>query len=290
MGEPMTGPTRPVDVMCLSYLAAVDVLEVERYPRPNHGALIRRTHASLAGDGPLVAVTATALGLTAGVIANPVGDCPTGRAVLAVLATHNVTPAPPTHASAVTPRLTVVTDDDGTRTWFADLADALSDLTTVDLTPLTTARLVYLDCYRVTADAAIRALRTLDPQQPLHLNLGGDQPDPRLPDLTRHRPIVVQTSLDEAVADQAPALATELHQRLRPHTAVVTTGAHGAVAHTGTRLHRHTPVLGPVGPTHGAGAVFSAAHIHARLAGADTSTALTAACETATRHRIRRTP
>lgn len=123
------------DVVCVSYLADTTILMVDAYPVPDHGAVVRHTETSLAGDGPLMAMTASRLGLRTAVIANDVGLDPAGRRLLTQLDRHGIDHTIRLRDGARTPTLTVITDNAGTRTWFAHLEPALALLDTVDLTP-----------------------------------------------------------------------------------------------------------------------------------------------------------
>jgi hypothetical protein len=77
---------RSVDLICASYLAIGHVLRVASHPPRNGGAEVTERIVSTAGDGVVVALTGTALGMRAGLIANPVGIDPDGLAPLRHLA------------------------------------------------------------------------------------------------------------------------------------------------------------------------------------------------------------
>lgn len=157
----------------------------------------------------------------------------------------------------ITPQLTVISDDT-TRTWFASLHDAYANLLAADLTPLGQARLAYIDCYRVLADAAARCIAAAQ-GTPLLLNLGGDQPSNAvIAAATGQKVLAVQTSLDEAAADTAADVADALFQQFAPQAVIVTLGRYGALARTHQGLHRATPQTAVIHHTHGAGAAFSA--------------------------------
>ena len=133
----MTSATGP-DLACFGYLAHAQVIRVGAYPQANAGAAVGEVIASLAGDAPITAITAARLGHGASLVANRVGLDPPGQAVLDMLdsagVAHRCQPAAASGRS--TPQVTVVTDDAGTRTWFAWLGPAVDHLTTVDLSPL----------------------------------------------------------------------------------------------------------------------------------------------------------
>jgi sugar/nucleoside kinase (ribokinase family) len=280
----MTPPTG-IDLACFGYLAYAQVTTVAAYPAANTGAQVIQVIPSLAGDAPITALTARRLGSSVHLVTNPVSVDPAGQAVLDLLDTAGVTHhAVPNAASGPgTPQLTIVTDEAGTRTWFAWLGNAVDQLTAVDLSPLRTARLAYIDCYRIIdaqAAAAIAASQT-----PLLLNLGGDPVSNAVIDAATQRHIAfVQTNLDERDAEQAEAIAAELFARLEPETAVVTLGGLGAVGYTATGAFRVPAPQVPVLRTHGAGAAFSGGLARAHLTGATTRQAVQAACRAGTAH------
>jgi sugar/nucleoside kinase (ribokinase family) len=277
------GADRHLDLACFSYLADVQLLHVDAYPRANGGAIIEQAATSVAGDGPLTALTAAGLGLRTALISNRVGADTAGRALLdgldAAGVRHDLHPDP----GRRTPNLTVVADRD-TRTWFASLADAVADLDTADLTPLTDARLAYVDCYRAVTAAAARAVRAAG-DTPLLLNLGGDPLEDRIVAAARSaRLCAVQTNLDETDARHAEAVALRLFDRLRPDAAIVTLGRLGALAATRDGVHRAAAAPAVVLHTHGGGAAFSAGYAHAVLTGADIPAAVRAGCDAGTAH------
>ncbi|WP_307831520.1 carbohydrate kinase family protein [Nucisporomicrobium flavum] len=257
---------------------------MDAYPRANGGAVVTEIAASLAGDGPLTAVTAANLGLRTAMISNSVGDDPSGALALAWLdqarVTHQLRPA----IDKITPQLTIISDT-RTRTWFAALHDAYTGLAHVPLLLLGQARLAYIDCYTVIAGAAERAIRNAT--TPLLLNLGGDTPPPSLIDAAKERNVLtVQTSIDEDSVDTAVDVAATLRRRFTTPTAIVTVGRHGAVAATDdgiVRVPAPTPTA-HIRHTHGAGAALSAGYAAAILSGADLPEALTAGCTAGTRH------
>lgn len=155
----MTGATG-TDLACFGYLAFAQVTSVAAYPAANSGAQVVQVFPSLAGDAPITAITARRLGCTAHLVSNKVSLDPAGQTVLDMLNTAGVThqAVPASTGGLGTPQLTIVTDDAGTRTWFAWLGNAADQLATADLTELTTARLAYVDCYRLIDAAAAAAI------------------------------------------------------------------------------------------------------------------------------------
>jgi sugar/nucleoside kinase (ribokinase family) len=273
-----------LDLVCVSYLADTQLLRVAEYPPANAGAVVEHIAISIAADGPLAALTAARLGRRVGLIANAVGTDPAGLRVLDTLHRAGVRHAITALPDIATPQMTVVVDDNGTRTWFGALLDAVDHVRAANLHLLTRTRLIYLDCYRVLIPAAIRVISAAG-TTPLLLNLGGDPVDENVIDATQDRHVAMaQTSLDEADAHQAEALADDLFARLRPDAAVVTLGRLGALARTRTGTHRAAAPPVAVTHTHGAGAAFSAGYAHALLARADIDAALHAGCQAGAAH------
>ncbi|MEV6966616.1 carbohydrate kinase family protein [Hamadaea sp. NPDC051192] len=281
----LTPATGGPDLACFGYLAYAQVKTVAAYPAANTGAQVDQVFPSLAGDAPIAALTARRLGSTAHLVSNRVSLDPAGQAVLDTLDTAGVThhAIPSTTPGLGTPQLTIVTDHAGTRTWFAWLGNAVEQLAAVDLTPLTTARLVYIDCYRVLDDPAATAITAS--RAPLLLNLGGDPLSDAIAEAASRRPIAfVQTNLDERDAGHAQALASELYARLQPETVVVTLGSLGALGYTAAAAFWIEAPTAEIRHTHGAGAAFSGGLAHAYLTGATVQQAVRAACHAGTAH------
>jgi sugar/nucleoside kinase (ribokinase family) len=273
-----------LDLVCVSYLAYTQVLGVAIYPAANGGAVVDRIAASIGADGPLTTVTAARLGLRVGLIANAVGADDVGHRMLDWLDSYGIRHGITAVADHNTPELTVVVDDSGTRTWFALLREAATELTTANLHLIADARITYVDCYEIIRDAAIRAIMAAKASC-LVLNLGGEPPDERVIEAARHRNVIaVQASCDESEATEAAQLAEDLFMRTNASVAIVTIGRLGAVAFDRAGLHRASAPPVRVTHTHGAGAAFSAGYIYAILNGADTPTALREACESGAAH------
>jgi sugar/nucleoside kinase (ribokinase family) len=278
--------TSALDLACFSYVADAHVLTVERYPQPNGGAEVTDIIHSVAGDGPLVAAGAAALGLRTGLAGNHVGVDPAGQAVLDYLQHHGVRHTIRASASLRTPTVTVISDQDGNRVWLAWLSHARHTLQDADTALLTQGAMAYIDCYPVIEPAALRALDTTTGTGiPLFLNLGGCQLSQPITAAVTDQPVaVVQTNLEEHRHHHAEALANHLYQRLHPDVAIVTLGRLGAIARTTTGLASAPANLVPVHHTHGAGAAFSAGFAHAYLKGRSPTDALRLACTIASGH------
>src|SRR5262249_16457728 len=189
---------RLLDVVYVSYLADTQLLRVAAYPPVNSGAIVDHIASSIAADGPLAAMTAAGLGLRVGLITNGAGDDRLSQRLVDTLDAAGIRHTIAAVSDTRTPQLTVVVDDSDTRTWFASLQRATTELDAVNLHLLSDARLVYVDCYRVLTSAAARAI-TAAKDAPLLLNLGGDPLDEAIVSASHGRHLAaVLTSLDEA--------------------------------------------------------------------------------------------
>src|SRR5260370_271363 len=114
-------------VACFSYLAAASLWKVSRFPAPNYGAEVHEIEESIAADGPMVAAVLATLGQPSLLLANGVGDDPTGHQVCRWLQQHRVQTTAVTRDGSATPRIVVVGDNHHTRTMFPYLPDVAND-------------------------------------------------------------------------------------------------------------------------------------------------------------------
>ncbi len=247
-------------VVCFSYLAAASLWRVGRFPAANHGAEITTIEESIAADAPVVAAVLEALGQPGVLIANSVGNDPTGaRQVLGWLERHQVETTAGIKAGVVTPRIVVVGDSHHTRTMFPYLPGVADELEHVDLAPLSEASFAYIDCYGMIAKAAARAIRAARTAGlPLLANLGGDSPSTEMLDALDDYPnLVIQTSITEESLETAARLITYMQADMQCEWAVITAGAAGAAAASARELVRTPAFHADVRHTHCAGAAFS---------------------------------
>jgi sugar/nucleoside kinase (ribokinase family) len=256
--------TPETSIACFSYLATVTTLHVPTYPSADYGVGVDRVERFLAGDGPIVAGAASALGLSASLISNSVADDENGRYLASTLMTWGVAGTEMVsnrHVRAETPFSTVVSAKSGSRAWFPYLPGVLADLERADLSPLSVAQVAYVDCYEVLGDVTRNALNAaLDGRALVIANLGGSPPAPWLVRGGLSRKIgVLQTSVPEEKPTQAQFVAEALADMALAERVVVTRGRYGAVVAEG---HAREEVLAPavtVNGVQGAGSVFSAA-------------------------------
>ena len=253
----MPGARGPV--ACFSYLAAASLWHVERFPAPGHGAEVLTRAPSIAADGPMVAAVLGALGQSSLLLANNIGDDASGVQVREWLTRYRVATTANVKAGVATPQIVVVGDDHDTRTIFPYLPGVAGSLARIDFSPLASAALSYIDCYRFMSVPATRAIAAARPAgSVLVANLGGDPPSPEVMGaLAGHPRLVIQTSIPEPSLDLAHATATELQAVTGADWAVVTAGAAGALA-AGRAASLSVPAYRVrVRHTHCAGAAFS---------------------------------
>jgi sugar/nucleoside kinase (ribokinase family) len=254
-------------VACFSYLAAASLWNVARFPAANHGAEVKTIEDSIAADGPMVAAVLAALGQPSVLIANSVGDDPTGHHVRNWLQEHRMRTTARIKAESTTPRIVVVGDNHHTRTMFPYLPGVADELEHVDLAPLADASFAYIDGYAVIGKAAARAIQaTKAAQLPLLVNLGGDPAPCQLLDVLDGYPgLVVQTSITEESLDTAARLAKYLQVDMKSEWAIITAGAAGAAAADKWGEVRIPAFRANVRHTHCAGAAFSGGLIYGLL-------------------------
>jgi sugar/nucleoside kinase (ribokinase family) len=254
-------------VVCFSYLAAASLWNVERFPKANHGAEVQRAEASIAADGPMVAAVLTALGVPALVISNDIGDDAAGDQVRTWLHRNRVRTTAETVPGLMTPQIVIVADGHGTRTWFPHLPGVVEALAAVDLAPLAEASFTYIDCYELIEPAAVRAIQAARMAGvPLLVNLGGlVLPQAVAAAVQGYDSLIIQTNVDDAEHESAPAVAGALVDQTGASWAVVTAGAFGAVAAGTDGLVTVPAIQVQVRHTHCAGAAFSGGLIYGLL-------------------------
>lgn len=256
-------------VVCFSYLAAASLWNVERFPSANHGAEVQRAEASIAADGPMVAAVLAALDVPALVISNDIGDDVQGDQVRAWLHRHRVAASAEVVPGLPTPSIVIVADDQGTRTWFPYLPGVAEALAAVDLVPVASASFVYIDCYQLIEAAAVRAIHAARTAGvPTLVNLGGSALSPAVGAAIRDHPdVVIQTNVDDAEHEAAPAVAASLLHATDARWAVITAGASGAIA-VGDGRRLWVPAFDvQVRHTHCAGAAFSGGLVYGLVRG-----------------------
>jgi sugar/nucleoside kinase (ribokinase family) len=246
-------------VVCFSYLAAASLWQVGRFPTANHGAEVNEIKESVAADGPMVAAVLDALGQPSLLLANSVGNDPTGLQVRNWLQRHRVQTTADAEPDGATPWIVVVGDTHHTRTMFPYLPGVADELEHVDLAWLSSASFAYIDGYGMIAKAAARAIQAAKAAGlPLLVNLGGDlAPRELLDSLDGYPNFIVQTSIAEESLETATRLVKDLRADMQSEWAVITAGKAGAAAASRRDVISVPAFRAEVRHTHCAGAAFS---------------------------------
>jgi sugar/nucleoside kinase (ribokinase family) len=277
--------TNAVDIVCFSYLAAVQTLYVDAYPPADYGAGVLRRESFLAADGAITAGAAAALGLSPVLLANSLADDAAGRGLLETLGSWGVATAPGiVTGRRETPVSTVICDRSGSRTWFPYLPEVVDELSVADLDLVRVSRMLYVDCYEVLGAASHRALRAaVDAGIPVLANLGGSPAPEWLSVLKRSdAPVLLQTNAAEDIPSAVEETLEELSSLAVADRVVVTAGAGGAVLRAGGRTVGVPAASVTVRRVQGAGSVFSAALAWSLLRGEDAVSSLDFACSAGT--------
>lgn len=268
----MAGNGQIVDagpVVCVSYLAAAELWTVPQFPRLNHGVEVRSAEQSIAADAPMAAATLSALGVSSLLLCNDIGEDQRGKRVQKWLQRHRVSSTCAIGPDTVTPWITVIADGAATRTWFAHLPDAASSLAQADLASLDSASRIYLDCYQVIEEPAIRVVQaSASTGVPLLVNLADSEPSTAVLSAMLECPdLVIQANVDDDEHDTAYEVAASLLTRTGAAWVVVTAGTHGALAMSETETVSVPAFQIHVRHTHCAGAAFSGGMLYGLQAG-----------------------
>lgn len=246
-------------VACFSYLAPASLWKVGRFPAANHGAEVHEIEESIAADGPIVAAVLAILGQPSLLLANDIGDDPTGLQVRSWLQQHQVQTTSGIKADSATPRIVVIGDNHHTRTMFPYLPGVADELERIDLSPFRSASFAYIDGYKMLGRAAARAVQAAKAAQlPLLVNLGGDlAPSELLDALDGYPGLIVQTSITDESLETATRLVKYMQADMQCDWAVITAGKAGAAAANKRAVVSVPAFRAEVRHTHCAGAAFS---------------------------------
>jgi sugar/nucleoside kinase (ribokinase family) len=274
-----TDPPRRI-LTCFSYLALAQLLRVDHFPKSNYGAEVRHLSEAVAADGVIVATACSRLGVQAVLASNPIGNDHAGHRLAELLRARDVQ-CDLMRNGVVTPSIFVVTDSVGNRVWLPFLPRVTSILERLDLAGLDQADMVYVDCYELLTQPALRVIRRcVDRGIRLFVNLGGSD----VPAELVHEPLpigaveVAQTNVSESGLDQAGDAAQALRGAFGATSVVVTAGSKGAVGFLPTGEVRAAAYQVEVRHVHGAGAAVSAVLACGLLHGRDLVEVLPMAC------------
>lgn len=74
-----------IDLCCFSFISALQILQIEKYPRANAGARVLDIFGTVTPDGAIMALLASCLGLKVGLVSNNVGDDAAGQQLTRLL-------------------------------------------------------------------------------------------------------------------------------------------------------------------------------------------------------------
>ncbi len=252
--------SKEYEVATFSYLAAAKILKIDTYPQPNDGAEINAVIDTIAADGPIVAATLAKLGVSSYLLTNSLGIDSDARELIGYLDTAGVAHDIETQHQTRTPFIVITSDNVGNRDWFSYTREVVPDLEQTKLNVLSRARLVYVDLYEGIEKASLRVLsHCLEKNLPLFLNMSSSTSDERLlSSVDLQETGIMQASVSDNSFQQSEQIARYLFSRCHPKLAIVTAGAHGAIAYDGkTIYHADAVAIQPL-HVHGAGAAFSA--------------------------------
>ena len=251
---------KKLDLCCFSYLASAKVLQINKCPDLNDGAEIDSVIETLAADAPMVAITASRLGLHTGLIANELGNDKEGEEISKCLIRNNIVNSVENNLKRKTPFIIVLSDENGNREWFSYTRIAGQDLMNVELSKLQDATLAYIDLYEGINSASIRAINYADKHSaPLFLNLSGRLITDKLVQELRQvsKIAIIQTSIRETRKEEAEQFLNYIHSTIQPDISIVTLGEKGAITRNQSRIVRAKAHSVDLVHSHGAGAAFS---------------------------------
>jgi sugar/nucleoside kinase (ribokinase family) len=249
-----------LDVCCFSFVSSLRLLSVDEYPQPNSGTLVKDVFGQVTPDGPIVALLLSYLGSKVGLICNNVGTDNQGKEILDLLSLFNILSTASVQIDLITPTSIVVCDKNGNRTWFALLSGVMEHLLTVDLHLMKSAKLTYIDFYRILYTASTRVIQcAIENGLQLFINLGGDPLSRQALEILQDASVaIVQTSLTVSSGMDPEEYALELLNSTKAEIVLVTLAEKGLVCVTSKEvLHIPAYTLQTV-HSNGAGAAFSA--------------------------------
>lgn len=267
-------------MVCFSYLAAAELWQVPRFPLANRGAEVVSVEHSIAADAPMTAASLVTLDVPTLLLANDIGNDQKGSDVRAWLQRYGVGTTMSMRPNTVTPRIVVVADDAGTRTWFPHLTGVSDTLATLDLSPLACASFAYVDCYQLIETPAVRAIHAArSAGVPLLLNLGGSPLSSAVIAAVCDYPhMIIQTNVEDDAYPDAPHVAASILATTGASWVVITAGAAGALALSPNECLNAPAFRVDVRHTHCAGAAFSGGLIYGLLHDWSMDDCLTLAC------------
>lgn len=252
-------------LVCLGPTVSGLVISVDQYPAADGGAFSSAREPYLGADAVMVAQCLAGWGHRTQLITNDIGDDTAGNAARLALDAAGVMHHLGLRRDLPTPHEVDICDAAGTRTWFVDQRwDVFNTIRDASLTPIGGAALLYIDWY-AELDTVKRA-RTIAAQHavPVYLNVEVSAT------VRQHLPLLQGVAVAQTwaaaggSASEAEMTARAMHEA-GAGLAIVTRGPQGCIAVDAQGVHQAAAIAVAVRGTLGAGAVFSAAAIHAWL-------------------------
>ena len=263
-GERSPSKPRP-EVVCFGMVTPAMVLVVDKLPAWNAGADYTHLTEFISDDAAIIAILLKEWGVQTGLIGTALGNDAMGRNVVRHLHEMGILGEFRLSSNLKTPLELNISDSIGGRTylWRRD-PQVLATLDTADLSPLSQAKMLYVDWY--DGDHIMRPLREAKRLGvPVFFNFEHGHTQPEF--LSRYAPYVevCQAVTDESqLRDNASEVASRLLDAGVP-TALVTLAGGGCLAATRREwLRMHAPRVKVVDAC-AAGAAFSAGYQYGLL-------------------------
>jgi len=161
------------DVAFFGPLEANLLLKVDSLPGRIGGKPAWETWHTIGADAAIAAQRSAELGLEPMLVCNPVGDDPFGQKVIETLRQSGLSQLPESRSDRDTPLTVTFCFPDGAHSCLAYVAKDATDLLEVDLSPILSAKLLYVDVYPHLKAALHRVLAFASQHHvPLFLNFG----------------------------------------------------------------------------------------------------------------------
>jgi sugar/nucleoside kinase (ribokinase family) len=276
-------PHRP-RIVCLGPIVSGLAFFVDQFPKADLGAFVNETGRYLGADAVIVSQALARWGHDVHLICNPIGDDELGRTAREVLDASGVHHDLRLRRSLITPQEVDICDAAGTRTWFVEQHwDVFNAIRDADLEPIRSADWLFLDWYAEgsTVRRALQLAREANVRVFLNVEFSRQMRDHVA--LLEGAAIAQTWCLADDASTQPDAIAREMLGG-GATTALVTQGYRGAfAAHAGGEAMHQPAAQIKVKGTIGAGAMFSAAYLHAVLQGWQPKQRLAFAVSIATR-------
>ncbi len=256
------------EVVCVGIVSPAEVYTVDRMPEWNTGAPWSGRADYISEDAAIVATSLKQWGLNVGLVANKLGDDPSGRNVLDDLLTRGITGHFELDDTIRTPYEIVISDTSGGRTFVWDRRiEVLKTLSQADTSIIEGSRHVYADWY----DWPHNSMALEEAQKhgiPVLINMEDRYTDSKLADDLLPYASTVQVSLPEHDVTDPELVATNM-LRKGVSSVLITGASKGSKYISGSKYFSvKAPAVNLV-DANGAGAVFSAGYLYGVTKGWD---------------------